>query len=364
MALHFHRLKVVQVKRETPDAVSIALEVPPELKNEFVYESGQYLTFRIFVQGTEHRRAYSMSSSPVEDEHLQVTSKRVAGGVVSNWLNDNVKDGDELEVMPPLGRFVPHIDPNAEKNYIFFSGGSGITPIFSILRTVLIKEPYSTCTLFYGNRNAESIIFHSELRDIKEQYGDRFQLHHTIDQYADDWPGYSGMINREKATYFLNTYCKDTYAHAQYFICGPNAMMHEVEQALRDKVVGKENIHIERFTSDLSSVDKPERTEMPVEDHGLDPSQGLKARVILDGKETEIEVKEDQTVLEAGIAAGLDPPFACQIAACATCRAMLREGKVTMDEREALTDEEIEEGYVLTCQSHPVTNFIVVDYDA
>jgi ring-1,2-phenylacetyl-CoA epoxidase subunit PaaE len=277
-----------------------------------------------------------------------------------------VKEGDELEVMPPLGRFVPRLDPQAQKNYIFFSGGSGITPVFSILRTVLIKEPFCTCTLFYGNKNTESIIFHSELKEIKDTYGDRFRLYHTIDQYADNWEGYSGMIDRAKATYFINTYCHDIYAHAQYFICGPTAMMHEVEAALRDKLVPKENVHIERFTSDLSAVEehKKETAAAIAEEATFDASQGFKAKVILDGNETEIEIKEGQTVLEAGIDAGLDPPFACQIAACATCRAKLREGKVIMDEREALTDDEIEDGYVLTCQSHPVTNYIVVDYDA
>jgi len=365
MSVQFHRVKVAQVKRETPDAVSISFAIPPDLKDTFKYQSGQYLTFRLYIMGKEHRRAYSLSSSPLKDEYLTITSKRVAGGAVSNWLNENVKPGDELEVMPPLGRFIPTIDPRSQKNYIFFSGGSGITPVFSIMRTVLIAEPHCTCTLFYGNRNAESIIFHRELKELKEQYGERLQLIHTIDQYSDTWQGYSGMIDRTKATYFLNTYCKDTYAHAQYFICGPTAMMHEVEQALRDKLIPKENIHIERFTSDLEAVTeaRKEQAEM-AEELGFDASKGVKAKIILDGRETEIEIKEDQTVLEAAIDADLDPPFACQIAACATCRAKLREGKVSMDEREALTDSEIEEGYVLTCQSHPLTSYLVVDYDA
>ena len=372
MALKFHSLKVVNVKKETADAVSITLEVPDELKETFLYKPGQYLTVQVIIDGQKFRRAYSLSSSPVTDQHLTITTKRVDKGIVSNYLNDTIKPGDELEVMPPLGAFVPKLDPLNEKNYIFFSGGSGITPIMSIMKTVLKTEPLSKVTLFYGNRNAESIIFHQELMKFKEEHGDRINIVHTLDEYSDDWEGYKGRMDREKANYLLNKYCGTSWANADYYICGPAPMMREVELALQGKLVRKEQIHREHFTSNLLETDVADKITEAAGTSASEatPAAGsgelsfpVRAKIILDGNEYEVEIPETGTVLEAAIDADIDPPFACQIGACSTCRAKLREGKVSMDEREALTDEEIEEGYILTCQSHPLTNTLIVDYD-
>ena len=368
MALKFHKLKVIDVKPETADAVSITLEVPQDLKETFQYKPGQYLTVQVVLDGQKFRRAYSLSSSPVIDPHLTITTKRVDKGLVSNYLNDHIKKGDELEVMPPLGNFVPKLDPNNEKNYVFFSGGSGITPIMSIMKTVLKAEPKSSVTLFYGNRNAESIIFHKELMKLKDEYGERINMVHTLDQYSDDWEGYQGRMDKEKANYLLDNYCKSTWEKSEYYICGPAPMMNEVELALQNKLIPKEQIHKEHFTSNLLETDAADKIKEATaagtesEDEG-ELSFPVKAKIILDGNEYEVEIGEKDTVLEAAIDADVDPPFACQIGACSTCRAKLREGKVEMDEREALTDEEIAEGYILTCQSHPKTNKLVVDYD-
>lgn len=368
MALKFYPLKVQNVVQETGDAISIVFDIPGELKEAFKYKPGQYLTLQLTIDGNRYRRAYSLSSSPLTEDEVKITTKRVEGGIVSNYLNDHAKPGMEIEVLPPMGHFVPELDERNENNYIFFSGGSGITPVISILKSVLKHEPLSRAWLFYGNRNQESIIFHRELKALKEAYGDRLTLVHVLEEGGgDDWDGFKGRMDREKVDRFLKGHCKDVYAHAQYYICGPNAMMQEVKLALQNQLVPDNNIHIERFTSDLDLADeeaKTEQREAAQQDSGGELRFPVKAKILLDGNEYEIEVGEDETVLEAAIEADLDPPFACQMGVCTTCQAMLREGKVHMDEREALTDEEMEEGYVLTCQSHPLTNRIVVDYDA
>ena len=372
MALKFFKLKVAKVKQETHDAVSISFELPEDLKESFQYKPGQYLTVKINVDGQEFRRAYSLSSSPVMDELLTITTKRVDKGIVSNYLNDHIKPGDFLEVMPPMGNFVPDIDPNRQRTYIFFSGGSGITPVFSIMKSVLELEPHSKILLFYGNRNAESIIFHQELMELRERYPDRVETIHSLDEYSATWEGYKGRMDRDKANYLLNKYARGVAAHAEYFLCGPSGMMREVELALQDKLIPKSKIHKENFTSSLN-LEEDTATQSAgaggaaAEAAETSPAGELnfpvKAKIILDGRETEIEIKEDETVLEAAIDADLDPPFACQIGACSTCRAKLREGKVSMDEREALTDEEMDEGYILTCQSRPTAAPLVIDYD-
>lgn len=366
MAPKFHKLKVSSVKQETADTISISFDLPADIEEQFKYEPGQYLTVRVFIDGEEYRRAYSLSSSPLHNEPLTITSKRVDQGKVSNWLNDHIKEGGTLEVMPPMGSFTPTIDPQSQTNYIFFSGGSGITPIFSIMKSVLEVEPHSKVTLFYGNRNAESIIFHQELMALKDRYGGRLAIVHSLDEYSDDWEGYKGRIDREKANYLLNKYCQHSAANAEYYICGPSGMMREVELALEDKLVDKKNIHREHFTSNLETKAEGEaatKEAIQKAEHTGELTFPVTAKIILDGDEHEVEIEEEDTVLEAAIGAGIDPPFACQIGACTTCRAMLREGTVSMDDREALTDEEIEEGYVLTCQSHPTSNKLVVDYD-
>lgn len=363
MALQFYELPIKDVIQETPDAISIVIEVPPHLRDTFSYKPGQYLTVEVVVEGQKMRRAYSLSSSPHTDNELKITAKRVQGGRVSNYLNDNAKPGAYLRVMPPLGNFTVVPDETNERNYIFFSGGSGITPVMSIMKSILRKEPLSHVWLFYGNRNAESIIFHNELKSLKEMYGDRLTMVHSLDTYSDDWEGYKGSIDKDKALHLLDTYCKHQKVNAEYFVCGPAGMMREVELALQYLFIDEKRIHKEHFTSNLEEKE-PEVAgpHAPAEEGAL--TFPVKATVILDGNEYEIEIREKDTVLEAAIDADLDPPFACQLGACSTCRAMLEEGKVSMDEREALTDEEMEEGYILTCQSRPLTNRLRVDYDA
>lgn len=363
MALQFYELPIKEVIQETQDAISIVLEVPADLRDTFSYKPGQYLTVEVVIDDQKLRRAYSLSSSPHTDNQLKITTKRVGGGRVSNYLNDKAKPGAYLRVMPPMGNFTVTPDATNQRNCIFFSGGSGITPVISIMKSILKEEPHSKTWLFYGNRNAESIIFHKELKSLKEQYGDRLTLKHSLDTYSDDWQGYKGAIDKEKALHLLNTYCKNEKANADYFVCGPAGMMREVELALQYLFIDSKKIHKEHFTSNLEEKEEqPAGPHAPAEEGAL--TFPVRASVTLDGNEYEIEIGEQDTVLEAAIDADLDPPFACQIGACSTCRAKLHEGKVSMDEREALTDEEIEEGYILTCQSHPLTNTLKVDYDA
>jgi ring-1,2-phenylacetyl-CoA epoxidase subunit PaaE len=363
MALKFHTLKIRNVIHETPDSISIVFIVPHDLQETFQYKPGQYLTVQVMADDQKLRRAYSLSSSPFTDEDLKITIKRVHAGRVSNYLNDWAKPELELEVMPPLGNFAVDIDPKKQQDYILFGGGSGVTPIMSILKSVLAKEPLNHVTLIYANRNFESIIFYDELNDLKSKYSDRFKLIESLDEYNEDWTGEKGMIDKMKAVELLKYHSSNTYTSAIYYICGPAGMMQEAESALALLGIDKTQIHREHFTSNLSLEDQ-EPTVAGDEEVPEVPLQfPVKAKVILDGAESEIEINEEDTVLEAAMDAGLDPPFACQIGACTTCRAKLKHGKVKMKDREALTDEEIEEGYILTCQSHPLTNSLEVDYD-
>jgi ring-1,2-phenylacetyl-CoA epoxidase subunit PaaE len=364
MAIKFHTLKIRDVVNETHDSISIVFDVPDDLRETFHYKPGQYLTVQVIVDDQKLRRAYSLSSSPLTDEHLKITIKRVHAGRVSNFLNDWAKAGLELEVMPPLGNFAVDINANNHQHYILFGGGSGVTPIMSILKSVLAGEPQSRVTLFYANRNFESIIFYNELNALKEKYTGRFTLIESLDEYADDWHGEKGMIDKIKAGALIRKFCGDSYQSAVYYICGPAGMMQEAESALAMLGIDKTQIHREHFTSNLSLEDLEPTVAGADEEVAEEPLQfPVKAKVILDGTASEIEINEEDTVLEAAMDAGLDPPFACQIGACTTCRAKLKHGKVKMKDREALTDEEIEEGYILTCQSHPVTNALEVDYD-
>lgn len=366
MAVQFHTLTIQEVIRETEDASSIVFNIPESLKSEFQYKPGQYLTLQLFIQGERFRRAYSLSSSPVTEDKVQVTTKRVEGGKVSNFLNDFAEPGLEIEVMPPMGNFVVEPDASVSKTYVLLAGGSGVTPSMSILKSVLHGEPASKVILLYGNRDKASIIFHEELQQLQEKYSDRLQVVHTLENAMGMPDAYEGRMDRPHVKELISKHVGPAHAHAEYYICGPSAMMREIDLALEDKLIDKSHIHKEHFTSALDIKDTAESgptEEVKEAEVSGDLSFPVKAKIILDGDEMEIEINEEDTVLEAAMEAGIDPPFACQIGACSTCRAKLREGKVSMDEREALTDEEIEEGYVLTCQSHPLTNRLVVDYD-
>lgn len=353
----FHKLKVSDVRKETADCVSIAFNVSPELKEEFKYIQGQYLTFKLMVNGEEIRRSYSLCSAPAEPE-LRVAIKRVKDGRGSNFLCSNVKTGDEMEIMTPMGNFYSPLNPSNKKNYVLFAGGSGITPMFSIIKTVLKAEPNSTIQLFYGNLNEESTIFKKQLDEIAAANADRLSVVYILDKPAsaiDDL--HKGMMTADKVKALVAKYI-DLKKPNEFFICGPGPMMENAKNVLEGSGVDKKTIHIEYFTAVIEATKKE---DAPVTTGGGALSQ---VTVIMDGQETTMQLGEKgKVILDAALDAGVDVPYACKGAVCCTCRAKVLEGKVKMDNNFALTDSEVKDGYILTCQSHPLTPVVKVDYD-
>lgn len=360
MAIQFHKLKVSNIVRETEDATTISFEIPPELKDTFKYKHGQYLTLRFFFDGKDERRAYSICTSPIADDYLAVTVKKVVGGEVSPYINSRLKVGDIVDVMPPLGNFTIDLDENGKKTYIFFAGGSGITPIFSILKSVLYTEKESRVILVYANSNEETIIFRDSLIDLKEKFVDRLTVIHQLSKPINKGIEHTeGRIDKQRCLGIVKLLDHSIIENAEYFMCGPGGMMNEIESALLELNIDKKNIHKESFT-----VAENEGTEVVKHHETHAPDEKVeKVKVILYGEEHEIDITNGDTILVAGIKAGIDPPFSCQIGACSTCRAKLKSGKVEMEADDALSEEEMEEGFVLTCTSHALTNNVVVDYD-
>ncbi|MCB0792784.1 MAG: phenylacetate-CoA oxygenase/reductase subunit PaaK [Flavobacteriales bacterium] len=355
----FHKLKVMDVVRETPEAVSIGLAVPEALKEDFHFVHGQYLTLKLQLKGEELRRSYSICSSPFEEGVIRIAVKKVDSGRASTLLVDSLKPGDELEVMTPMGNFHTQLEASHEKHYIAFAAGSGITPILSILMTTLRVEPRSRFTLFYGNSDVDRIIFRRKLDDLKAHHGDRLQVHHILSRGRDEDMLFNGRITTDKAVRLMQRFVTDPL-HREFFICGPEQMMVNVSEALEKLGVDKKHIHIELFSSPVSV--KEERRQVPPTDGKLKGASEVV--VILDGRETRVEVSpKGPAILDAAIEAGLDVPFACKGAVCCTCKAKVMEGQVEMEMNYALTDQEVEEGFVLTCQSHPRSSRVVVDYD-
>ena len=357
MAEHFYQLRVAEVVPETEDANSIRFEVPAELKDAFRFKAGQHLTLRTNIGGEEVRRNYSLCTAPA-DEDLMVTVKRIAGGVFSNWVGDQLKVGDSIDVMSPHGSFTTEFDPNVKHRYVGFAGGSGITPVISLIRTALSVEPNSSFTLFYGNRDANSIIFLEELAALKDRYLGRFELYHFLSDEEGDVDLFNGMLDRETCDEAIEHLIDEPGEIDAWFICGPGPMMDAAEGALLDKDVARERIHIERFTAGRPSAALAAQMAQLQE-----KAAGLTISVTLDGRTRKVEFTE-ANILDSAREAGLPAPFACKAGVCATCRAKVTKGKVEMAARYGLTDEEIAGGYVLTCQSVPVGEGVAVDYDA
>lgn len=360
MAIQFHKLKVSNIVRETEDATTISFEIPQNLKEEFKYKHGQYLTLRFYFDGKDERRAYSICTSPVTDDYIAVTVKKVPGGEVSPYINSRLKVGDVVDVMPPLGNFTIGLDENNNKTYILFAGGSGITPIISIIKTILAVEKQSKVILVYANSNEETIIFRDALIDLKEEYVDKLTVIHQLSKPLSNGIEHTeGRIDKLRCLGIIKLLDHNIIDNAEYFMCGPGGMMNEIEAALLELNIDKKKIHKESFT-----VAENEGTEVVKHHETHAPNEKVeKVNVLLYGEEHEIPIADGDTILVAGIKAGIDPPFSCQIGACSTCRARLKSGKVEMEADDALTEEEIEEGFVLTCTSHALTNNVVVDYD-
>lgn len=357
----FHSLEVASVQQETPDAIVVGFKVPADLQNDFTFTHGQYVTLKLTVNGEELRRSYSICSSPLDKEAFSIAVKRVQGGRASTQLVEKLKAGMSIEVMTPMGSFTTALDPSNERHFVAFAAGSGITPILSILKTVLRTEPKSRFTLFYGNTDTDRIIFRSKLEELKGQHGARLAVHHILSQGRDEDVLFNGRITTDKAKQLLGRFVTDAL-HKEFFICGPEQMMVNVSEALEAMGVDRKHIHIELFTTPVTTEGKKENDHAHSAAGAFSGTASVK--VILDGREHELQIPaKGDAVLDAAIDAGLDVPFACKGAVCCTCKARVVEGQVEMDMNYALTDEEVADGYVLTCQAHPRSARVVVDYD-
>ncbi len=354
----FHSLKVSDVKQETTDCVSIAFEIPAELKNDYTFKQGQYLTLKMNIGGEELRRSYSICSSPLIATELRVAVKRVKDGKGSNWLNDKVRPGDRLEVMTPMGNFYTELQATNQKNYVLLAGGSGITPMLSIIKAVLATEPKSTLQLFYGNQDETAIIFRQELEALVATNKERLQVYYILNQPKGAIDVlYKGLMDAEKIKSILTKHVDLNKAN-EYFICGPTPMMDNARNVLETLKVEKSHVHIEYFTASLEAAKN--KSDAPTA-----ANIECSVTVILDADKHVIQLGSNgPAILDAALDAGVDIPFACKGAVCCTCRAKLVEGKVKMDLNYALSEEEVAKGYILTCQSHPLTPVVVVDFDA
>jgi ring-1,2-phenylacetyl-CoA epoxidase subunit PaaE len=348
---------VAEIVPETADANSVRFEIPDELRDLFQFKAGQHLTLRADIGGEEVRRNYSLCTAPEECDWM-VTVKRIGGGVFSNWVGDRLKAGDTIDVMPPHGSFTTEFNANAKRHVIGIAGGSGITPVMSLLRTLLKSEPKSRFTLLYGNRDSSSIIFLEELARLKDRYLDRFEVYHFLDAEEGDFDLFNGMLDRERLDDAIGHLIAAPDAVADWFICGPGPMMDSAESSLIDRGVGRERIHIERFTAD-----RPKESLVRNMAELQTKAAGVTVSDTLDGRTRKVPFTE-ANILDSARAAGLPAPFACKAGVCATCRAKVTSGKVEMAARYGLTDEEVADGYVLTCQSVPAGDGVAVDYDA
>jgi ring-1,2-phenylacetyl-CoA epoxidase subunit PaaE len=357
MSAHFYPLKVAEIIPETAEANSIRFEIPTELRDAFAFKAGQHLTLKATIGGEEVRRNYSLCTAPAEQDWM-VTVKRIAGGVFSNWVGDSLKAGDTVEVMPPHGSFTTEFVPAARRHIVGIAGGSGITPVLSLLRTTLKEEPDSQFTLLYGNRDSSSIIFLEKLADLKDRYLGRLSLHHFLAEEEGDIDLFNGMLDRTRCGEAITALIGDPASVDAWFICGPGPMMDAAEGTLLERNVDKERIHIERFTADRPSAAlAAEMAQLQTK------AAGATMSVTLDGRTRRVAFTE-ANILDSARASGLPAPFACKAGVCATCRAKVTSGKVEMAARYGLTDEEVAAGYVLTCQSVPVGDGVAVDYDA
>ncbi len=362
----FYPLRIKELREETADARTIVLEIPTELTDQFAYNQGQYLTLRFQLNGQEVRRAYSMCSSPLESD-LAVTVKRVEGGLVSNHLHDRIQQGDTIEVMPPQGRFFTTLDAEQRKDYYLFGAGSGITPLMSILKTILEAEPMSSVFLLYGNRSESSIIYKDELAALQERYEGQLTVQHILSRPVRErtkglsglfrrgttnWDGLIGRIDAAEVDRFLANHPPRSQQQ-EYFICGPGSMIDTVQASLQDRGIEASHVHTERFLSaDAGSAKKVDAV-----------AGGGEIVVKLNGQQIELQLKEGQTILDALMANKYDPPYSCLAGACSTCLAKIEKGGVRMDACYALDEEEVAAGYILTCQSHPTTDRVELTFD-
>ena len=352
----FHKLSVASVEPETRDAVAITFAVPEALAEPFRFAAGQHLTLRADIEGQDVRRSYSICSG-VEDGKLRIAVKRNPGGVFSAWANEMLKAGDALDVLPPLGHFNVPLAAGNRKHYAAFAAGSGITPLLSIIKTTLAAEPQSRFTLFYGNRASGTVMFKEELAALKDTYLTRFNLVHVLSREAQDIELLHGRIDRAKADALLTHWLDLDHVDA-VFVCGPDGMMQAVAEALKARDYPDARVKIERFAT---SIPRHEHRPAKVAEPGHTECE---VTVVLEGVTRTFALeKGKENILDAGLKAGIELPYSCKSGVCSTCRAKLTAGEVDMDVNFALEDYEVARGFVLTCQSYPVTDRVAVDYD-
>jgi ring-1,2-phenylacetyl-CoA epoxidase subunit PaaE len=350
----FHSLRIADVRRETPDAVSITFEIPDALRPAYAFRAGQYLTLRATLEGEELRRSYSICTCP-EDGELRIGIKQMQGGIFSTWANTALRPGDAIDVMSPTGRFGLVHDEAPARVHVGFASGSGITPVLSILRGVLARDPHAMFFLFYGNRSSAEMLFREALDDLKDRYLSRLSVFHVLSQERQDLEVLNGRLDADKVRHLLRHLVPAASIDHAY-VCGPAGMSETIEATLRDLGLPEARIHVERFTSVLSG--RPQARKQPV-----DAASVATATLIVDGKRSSVPVAEGEAVLDAALRAGLDLPFACKGGMCSTCRARVVEGSVTMDVNYSLEPWELAAGFVLTCQAHPTGDHVVIDYD-
>ena len=352
----FHSLRVAEIEPVTDDAVAITFEVPDDLREDYAFTQGQHLTLRTDLAGDDVRRNYSICS-PVSSGVLRIAVKRLPGGAFSEHALETLRPGDVLDVMTPSGRFFTALDPSQEKSYVCVAAGSGITPILSIVATTLEVEPHSRVSLVYANRTHSSVMFLEEVEDLKDRYPERFQLIHVLSREPQEVELFSGRLDVPRMQRLLETIIPPETVD-EWFLCGPYEMVSSLRKQLIAEGVSKRCIHAEVFHVET----QPPVRRTPVE---TVPESGADVTITLDGRQASFTLPPDgPSVLEAALAVRADAPFACKGGVCGTCRAKVTEGSVEMDTNWALEPDEVDRGYVLTCQSHPTAEKVVLDYDA
>ncbi len=357
MSNAYFNMKVAAITQETADAITLHLVHPQ--KNSIPYLPGQFLTLILPINCKKIRRSYSLCSIP-DDPYFSVTIKRVEGGLVSNFIADQIKVGDEIEVMAPLGNFNLKADPSQKRHLYFFGGGSGITPLMSMTKSILKYEPQSRITLIYGNRNLDCIIFKNEFADLEAQYPERLKVIHVFNEAladATEPQEYIGLLNRSMVLQLLEN-LKDSGYDESFYMCGPEGMMNEVRDALQFMQVPSNKVFKESFTAPTTN------TEDHTADVSSEESNEIVTRTVTllyEGKEYKVEVEPHETILEAGLRDDIDLPYSCQAGLCTACRGKCLSGRVHLDEREGLSDSEIDQGYVLNCVGHPLTADVVIE---
>lgn len=358
----FYPLTIADVRPETDTAICVTFTVPDELKQTFTFKQGQFLTLKAAINGEDIRRSYSICSG-VHDNALKVGIKRVRGGKFSNFANDSFKKGQTIEVMPPQGSFTTELNAANAKNYMCLAVGSGITPILSIMKTILIDEPHSRVTLIYGNRRTNSVMFKEDLSFLKNRYLERFQWINIMSQEDQGADLLNGLIDNQKGTALHKSRLINLKKTDEAFICGPEAMMSEVSRGFRASGLDDACIHYELFANSSEDAAKVlEKSQQRIETYGEDKTS--KVTVIADGRALQFELATvGANILDAGIHNGMELPYACKAGVCSTCKAKLIKGQVDMDLHHGLEPHEIAAGFILTCQAHPVSDEVIVDFD-